>query len=251
VAVLLFSLLRAQTPADSSQPDETASAAGERLCLGQEAMARRAFAEARDHFSRVLRLDWNNPQAYAWWCAAKDSVDMQIRQLVAAGNRNMAAGRYADAMLEYHQVLTADSAHADARRKFFLARRKTEAQRCLAAGLGYFLQGKYDSVRVMVDSALAFDPENSAAAKYAGQVETFLPQGASGKGLQQDPEAWAWHVEALKDYRAGDYHAAIALWEKILAKYPGHPDAVANIRQARLRLQAEGKSAEGIADGGK
>jgi len=251
VAAALSVVSHSQTASDVSPVGPAASAVVERLQLGREAMVRRAFSEARDHFFRVLQLDWNNPQAYAWWCAAKDSVAEQLCQMVATGDRRMAAGRYAEAMIQYYQVLAADSTRADVRRKFVLAQRKAEAQRCLAVGLGHFLQGRYDSVRVMLDSALTYDPENPDAAMFTGRVDTLPPQGGAGEGLQKDPQAWGRHVEALKRYRAGDYAAAIALWERILARYPGHPEVVANIRQARLRLQAEGRPAPEIAEGAK
>jgi len=50
---------------------------------------------------------------------------------------------------------------------------------------------------------------------------------------------WELHLAALKMYRDGQYHAAIKQWEMILEKYPGDADVLANIEQARLRLQPE------------
>ena len=241
----------AQVPVDSLRADATPSAAGERLELGRQAMARRAFAEAREHFFRVLQLDWNNPQVYAWWCAAKDSVAQQMQRLTAVGDRRMASGRYADAMISYYEALIQDSTRAGVRDKFSLAQRKAEARRCLAAALESFLRGDYASARAMVDSARGLDPRDSMAVLFAERLQASDQHAEGREGLRTDTEAWAWHVEALKSYRAGDYRAAIGLWEKILAKYPGHPDAMANIRQARLRLKADGPRAGDVAAGDK
>ncbi len=222
----------------------------ERLQLGRDAMARGLFFEARDHFGRVLELDWNNPQVYEWWNAAKDSAAIQIDAKIRSGDRLSAKGEYAEALVRYHDALESDSANLVVKRRILATGRKIYARRYLLAGLDYFLQNDYDLARDRLDSALVFDPTNERALSLRERIDGRSAPEVERADLQNDPVSWAIHLAALKDYRAGEYAKAIEQWEKILIKYPGNPDTEANIRQARLRLQADPTEGGRIADGG-
>jgi len=221
----------------------------ERLSLGEEAMSRGDFTGARDHFHRVLQLDWNNPQVYQWWCAAKDSAGLQIRQLVSIGDHRMRGGAFAEALVSYHAALRLDSTRADVKWRIRQAGRKVYAQRYLLAGLGFFLREEFESAQAQLDSALGYDPENENILALRERTRSRIEKIAGDTNLKDDPEAWEIHLAALKKYRVGEYRAAVELWERILEKYSGHPDVTANIRQAHLRLQAEGQETVDLANG--
>jgi len=244
----LCALARAQDSAPEFLDVQLPEAVEERLQLGQDAMARRDFAAARDHFYRVLELDWNNPRVYEWWSAAQDSAARQIRHLLVRGNWLMAAGQYAEALVVYQRARELDGTNWSLKNKIKRAGAKIYAERYVLAALAAFLEEDFERARSRVDSALIFDEQNALALSLSDRIEDNLRQ-ASQADLQEDPEAWSNHLEALKNYRAGEYQAAIALWEKILVKYPGHSEAMANIRQARLRLQADQKPDGEIAKG--
>jgi len=233
----------------SEFPDvQSPAAVEERLQLGRDAMTRRDFAAARDHFYRVLELDWNNPQVYEWWSAAQDSAARQIRDLLFEGNWYMAAGRYAEALVAYHRARELDSTNWTVKSKIRQAGAEIYAERYLLAAVAAFLKEDFEQARIQVDSALIFDEHNELGLSLADRIEDNLRQ-VGQVDLQEDPEAWNNHLEALKNYRAGKYQEAIVLWEKILTKYPGHPEAMANIQQARLRLQTGQKRDGEIAKG--
>jgi len=240
--------LSAAAQAQDAVSEPAGEAVEERLRLGQEAMDRRNFAGARDHFYRVLELDWNNPRVYEWWSAAQDSAARQIRHLLVEGNRLLAAGEYAEALVIYHQARGLDSTDRNLRDKIRLAGAKIYAERYVLAALAGFLKEDFEQAQKQLDSAMIFDPENALAQSLTERIRDRLRQNDQAD-LQDDPEAWESHLEALKHYRAGNYQAAIDLWEKILLTYPDHPDAVANIRQARLRMQTGQKSDGEIAKG--
>ncbi len=221
----------------------------ERLSLGQEAMARGNFALARDHFRRVLELDWNNPQVYESWSAAKDSAAQLVRRLVLAGDRRMKSGAYAEALVSYHKALRLDGTRADIKRRIRLTGRKIYAQRCLLAGLEHFLHDDFELARVKLDSALFYDPEDKGALALRERIESRTEEIIGKTNLKDDPETWEIHLQALRKYRAGEYRAAVELWEMILKKYPGNLEAAANIRQARLRLPTENQGTADLAHG--
>lgn len=239
-AVVLSCLtVRAQEPPATEATIETDRIILEQMQLGREAMDRGDFRQAREHFHLVLELDWNNPLAYQWWSAAEENLERHIRGLIRAGDRNASRGAYAEALLNYYEAQRLDSARSDVRSRLRWVGKKIYADRYVLAGLKYYLDGDIDRVHAALDSALHYDPENANALALREKVN-FVAAAPTGQfRLRDDTAVWEIHLAALKKYRDGEYESAIKQWEKILEKYPGNGDVLANIEQARLRLRPE------------
>jgi tetratricopeptide (TPR) repeat protein len=234
LSTLLFSSppVSAQAPAN---PIADSLIAGQ-IRLGLVAMQRGDYRQACEMFRLVLDVDWNNPQAYRWWAKAEADLAGHIQGLVQAGDRSMGRGEYAEALANYHEALRADSTRADIRQRVRWAGRKIYADRLVLAGLTAYLAGDYNRMNSALDSALAYNPEHAAALALREKCRPGATT-AERSQLRDDPAMWELHLSALKMYRDGDYAAAIEQWETILQKYPGDADVLANIEQARLRLQ--------------
>ena len=211
----------------------------EQMRLGRAAMDRGDFRQAREHFHLVLELDWNNPLASQWWAAAEKDLSGHIRGLLRAGDRCARRAAYAEALINYHEARRYDTTRADIKRRIRAVGKKIYARRCLLAGLEFYLDGDYTQMHAALDSVFYYDPENASALAFREKVRNDGGPRADQLRLQDDAEVWELHLAALKKYRGGEYQAAIDLWAKILGKYPGNADVLANIEQARLRLQPE------------
>lgn len=225
----------AQTPSD---PVSDSIIAGQ-VRLGREAMERGDYRQACEIFRLVLDVDWNNPQAYQWWTKAETDLAGHIQGLLRAGDRSMARGEYAEALINYHEALRCDSTRTDIRQRVRWAGKKIYADRFVLAGLTAYLAGDYDRMNIALDSALVYDPEHADARALQETSRLGAPPNERSQ-LRDDAAMWEMHLAALKMYREGDYQAAIEQWETILQKYPGDADVLANIEQARLRLQPDG-----------
>jgi tetratricopeptide (TPR) repeat protein len=228
--------LTAQEPDIPDTTTQVHPLIAEQMRLGREAMERGDFSRAREHFRLVLALDWNNPLAYQWWEAAEKNAAARMHDLLQAGDRYTARGEYAEALINYREALRLDPDRTDIKRRLREVSDKISVRRHLLAGLQGYLAGDYVQMDTALDSALMYEPENATALALRKKATGHSSAGGEQTRLQEDPAMWEVHLAALKKYRAGDYLGAITYWRKILEKYPGNSEVLANIEQARLRL---------------
>ncbi len=208
------------------------------LRAGYQALAERDFQQARDHFRLVLDLQPNHSRASRFLKACSDSLRVRTEELIAAGDRRFARGAFAEALINYHVAARLDSSRADIFSRIRLAGRRIYSRNYTLKALESYLQSDIPGTEQYLDSAAQFDPDYSLLPQFRQLLQTGPAEQVTKPQLQDDPEMWNLHLQALQHFRDGEFSDAIELWEQILKKYPNDPEIRASIYQAIYRWEA-------------
>lgn len=173
---------------------------------------------------------------------ANDSLDAaysralsRARRALADTNAAMAAG-WAQTALWYRP------GDANASAVMRQAELQNSIQRATGALSEAVAQGDSAAVLSAAQNLLTLDPDNPLGQRYLKSFRSVPPaEVVTIEQIKSDAEAWEWYTQAFVEFRAGNYQAAIDLWQKVSERYPTNADTRKNIEQAQLRLESAGE----------
>ncbi len=222
-----------------AQPGESpATTPAEKLLrAGYQALAKRDFLRAQDYFGLVLELEPNHSRASRFYNACTDSLAVRAQELVNAGDRRFAREAFAEALINYHAATRLDSTRQDIFSRIRLAGRRVYSRNYMLDALEAYLQNNLPKAEEFLDSAAQFDADYRLIPQFQQLLQSVPAESVAGPTLRNDPELWETHLTALQHFRDGDFSQAIAVWEKVLERYPNDQEIRASIRQAILRWE--------------
>lgn len=209
------------------------------VAWGKYALESARFAEAEARLREVLKLDWNNPRAFALLQETRTRRDQALKEWTGAGRAAEAAGDFAEAEQHYQRALDESPDYRAAVDGLARIRRHREADRYVRAGLEKYIQEDYPGAELDFDQALAIDPADETALTYRAQVQQQVTQSTGLADLRSDAPTWTKYLDALKKLRAGDLDDAERLWQEILQVYPGNEAVLSNLEQVKRRRKQE------------
>ncbi len=198
-----------------------------------------SFSAADDMIAMIRELDPDN--------AAADSLAIVLNQREeAAIQRQLQLAREAERNLQYLKAIEAYNRILELRpgdpEVLAAKQRATESfdlSHQLNVGIALYMLGEYQQARERFEAVLRSQPDQPRARDYLEKIEKALAQPPTLEEIQQDPEIWPVYLEGLRHMRNNEYEKAIDAWSTVLEAYPNNPNTLENIRQARLRLEAE------------
>jgi len=230
--------LREQEQIDQITSEQTRTKMIEdRLAAGNRYLEEGKLQEARAEFEAVIKVDPENETAAAGIASIESAIAEQVREFIGEGDRQNARGNYSDAIVSWNRALELDPGRTDIVRKIRSAEQTIELNQTIRTAVDAYAAGDTASARLLFNKILESDPENATALEYIKELnKTDIPV-VPLEQLQADEEYWGLYLEGLKMFREKRYNEAIAIWERVLEKYPGSSETQDNIEQARRRLK--------------
>lgn len=209
------------------------------LAWGKYALESSRFSEAEARFREVLDLDWNNPRAFNLLQETRQRRTEALQRWIGEGRRAEANGDWAEAEMHYQRVLDESGDYRAAVVGLARARRESDLEHYIRAGLDKYIQEDYAGAELDFDQALTIDPTNKTVLAYQTQVQEKATQSSGLADLRSDGPTWTKYLDALKKLRGGDLDGAERLWQEILQVYPGNEAVLSNLEQVKRRRKQE------------
>ncbi len=166
-------------------------------------------------------------------------VGERITALRSEAAQLAAKGQVSEAAVRNSEILRLNPNDQTAQRSLAQINGRIRALELLKSGVAAINAGDSAQARQLLAQALAANPQESTAQELLTKLDPGRATNvATLADIQKDPEAWKQYLDGIEQFRAAKYDEAIRLWESVLARFPGNPETVKNIQQAKLRLQA-------------
>ncbi|MEW5702376.1 MAG: hypothetical protein AB1792_09125 [Candidatus Zixiibacteriota bacterium] len=209
------------------------------VAAGEDALAHERYGEAQERFAAALRLDWNQPRAFALLQQTRTARESALRRWENEARSAEARRDYSGAAALYGKVMAEDLTRHELATALARVQRRGRAAQFVRHGLEKFIADDFSGAQLDFEQALAICPDDTVAAGYRHRAMQNVVQSAGLAELRADSVAWTKYLDALQRFRDGDLASAEQLWNDVLAKYPGNAQVRSNLEQIRRRLDAD------------
>jgi tetratricopeptide (TPR) repeat protein len=218
--------------------------AEELLAELSEAITLKDWESASLLIGRLRPAFGNDPRFRAREADYVQLVTDRVAALHRDATRLANEGKLAEAALCYDEIIRVNSSDAVARRNLKTISDRIVALSLLRSGMAAFSLGDTVLAQQTLEKLLTASPNDSVAIGLLQLIgaEASSSTAASLAEIQKDSGIWKTYLEGIERFRQGDYEQAIKLWRQVLTLYPGQIETEKNIQQAKLRLQADGKT---------
>ncbi|MCD4813846.1 hypothetical protein K8S19_09180 [bacterium] len=219
---------------------------------GQTALQAESYAEAIDHYQKVLTFQPNDVQAAQNLEKAKAGLRTQERRAelisrFAKADHYRQNKQYTDAMDEYQRILLIDAGNTSAAKALDGIQKKyyaKEIQKKMRAGRAAFKREQWADALLACQGILAIAATHQEAKEMLAKTRQEM---AKGSKRFKDPRIQEWYLAGLTRFGKGDYYGAIQKWNMVLKKAPKHKNA-RKYKSEAIRLRAD-QITKWIADG--
>ncbi|MCX6825647.1 MAG: PorV/PorQ family protein [candidate division Zixibacteria bacterium] len=168
-----------------------------------------------------------------------ESRDGEISRLMDEAMKYDKETRYADAITSYNRIMELSPGNAAVKQMISRTGTEINNSQLISRGAESFAMGNLSDAKRRFEEVMKSDPTNLVATEYMGKISALMKEASELEDLQKDEKVWKIYLLALEHFRNGDYQTAIKLWNDVLKYYPGNRNAMNNIEQAKLRLEAK------------
>jgi len=205
------------------------------LEIGNGYFDKKQYDKAAEQYKLALILAPDNRQAKGSLAAIEKIENNKIKELKTQADRFIMNGDYEQALLRLNLVLQTDPDDRDARAKKDEIYNKFKAAGYLDEALRYFDQADYAQAGIMVDSALALNPQSEGARSLKRQMTRFTADITTLEDIKKNDTHWQIYIQGMEKYQASEYNEALEMWRSLVEYYPNNPNLNRNIEQAAER----------------
>jgi tetratricopeptide (TPR) repeat protein len=236
---------RAQEEALATARDDVAQTLNSFVAQAERLLAFRLYAAALDLLNLIFDIDPGHAVANALRQRIEETREADMYASFELARTAADAGQWVEAMEAYNRVLVIDPSNQAAftAKQQLLTRMDLPERIRLAIQL--YEQGDLSKARARFEAILEVNPSEQLAMEYLRRInapETVAPvvtPVSTLEDLQADRVHWELYLEGLRHMRNKEFQQAIDVWKRVLETFPNNPSTLENIRQARLRLNAE------------
>jgi len=209
------------------------------LDLGDNYLSNKQYDNAENQFKLALILDPDNQHAKDQLAVIDSARQQDLNKVRNRAQTHMQNGDYEQALESLNSILQAepnDKQALDNQARIF---RIVESSEYLDEALKYFDQSEYSRAIVLVDSALALNPDSDGARSLKRQLNRYTAEETTLEDIKTNDAHWQIYLQGMEKYQAGEYGEAIGLWQSLLEFYPNNPNLNRNIDQAAERIIKE------------
>jgi len=206
--------------------------------LSHSFYAKHYYLPALDLIEQILVMQPQHTEAKQLGTKIQIEIDQGIENNLRDGQSAEKSGDFSRAVEAYTRVLELDPTNANARQSRDRLFGRLSISEKLYLGIKQFEENKLAPAKGQFEAVLAIEPDNEIALNYMEKINKTIALPTTLDVLQADPVIWPLYLDGLKFMRDKQYQKAIEAWQKVLKAYPNSTDAINNISQARLRLDA-------------